>query len=151
MRQGGLPCGSPSRPAPLPRDEMLGSGPGARVHTHTHTHHTHTYTHHTLEAGTRLLSHIHTQHTCTHPMCTQMHKDTNSTHSPRTHTHTHAHESAHSTDTFTLRLQNVGLGEVGGLRPPSQRPPPQYVPETPLPAPSSTKFMGPNTVSVRDV
>lgn len=80
VRQGDLTCGSPTRPAPLPWDEMLGSGPGARVHTHTHTHHT-------PEARTRLLSYIHTHtHAHTHPMCTQMHKDTNSTHSPRMHT-----------------------------------------------------------------
>lgn len=125
---------------PSPWDEMLGSGPGARVHTHTHTHHT-------PEAGTRLLSHTYPAHMHTHTP--HVHSDAQGHQQHTVQTRTHA--SAHSTDTFTLRLQNVGLGEGGGLEPPSQRPPPQYVPETPFPGPSSTKFMGPNTVSVRDV
>lgn len=96
-----------------------------------------------------MLSYIHTQHTCTHAHTPPVHSDAQG-HQQHT-VQARIRASAHSTDTFTLRLQNVGLGEGCGLEPPSQRPPPQYVPETPFPTPSSIKFMGPNTVSVRNV
>lgn len=118
---------------PSPWDEMLGSGPGAQ-----------TPTHHTHEARTHLPLHTHIPHTCTHtPVCicvldTQGHKQ--HTHSPR---HTHTQVTIALTH-IPLKAAERGAGEGGEVAwsLPSQRPPPQYVPETPTPAPSSTQVHG---------
>lgn len=89
-------------------------------------------------------SHTHTQHTCTHtpyvylcPRCTGTPRHTQfkaHTQVPRALTHVHLKAAEHWAG-------GVGGGEVAWSLT-SQRLPPQYVPDTPTPAPSSTQVHG---------
>lgn len=128
-QQVDLRCSSLARPAPLPRDEKLGSGPGAQAHTHT-THTRPGHAPHTHIPNTRTYTHIPWAHLC------QMHKGAH------TQSKAHTHSSAHSTDTLTLRLQNMGLGKGRGKPEASlRRGPHPSMYQTPVCAPSSTQVL----------
>lgn len=102
-QQGTLRCGSPARPTPLPGDEMLGPGTGAEPTQSTHT----------RGRDMFALTQTYPIHTHTHTPCasvSQMHRAT------YRHTVRGTLTSAQSTDTFTLRLQNVRMREGEGVR-----------------------------------